>query len=68
MTFDISILSVAIDISVAYNLMSLCVRLFGVGTEIDETPMRSTETGVHMTSRWEISSTKTLGLGLTTAT
>lgn len=68
MTFDISTLSVEMVISVAYNFISLWTRLLGPGTEVDEIPMRRTEIGVQITRRCVISSTKTPGLGLTTAT
>ena len=60
--------SQGIDMSVAYILMSLRGRLLGPVTGVVETPMSSTETGVHSTRSDVISSMNTLGLGLTRAT
>ena len=66
-TADIST-SQAMDMSVAYNLISVRVWLFGPGTGCVETPRRRTVTGVHITRREVISSMKTPGLGFTNAT
>lgn len=54
--------------SVAYSFISLWFLLSGPGTEVEERPRSRTDTGVHMTRTCDISSTKTPGLGLTTAT
>lgn len=67
MTEVISI-SVGMEMSVAYNLISFRVRLFGPGTLVEETPSSKTDNGVHITSSEEISSMNTPGLGFTSAT
>jgi hypothetical protein len=61
-------ISVGADISVAYKRISLWTRILGPEDGDEERPIMSTETGVQMTKRCDISSTNTPGFGLTTAT